>query len=100
MTNMINVTVDLETYCPFCGKSAIVKVPLDGFIAWRGGTVVQEAFPELDENTRERLISGICPECWDKMFSIPEDDDDEEDYDDCDYEVGYDPYMGCFTDDC
>lgn len=20
--------------------------------------------------------------------------------DDCDYEVGYDPYMGCYTDDC
>lgn len=22
------------------------------------------------------------------------------DDDDCDYEVGYDPYAGCFTDDC
>ena len=34
----------------------------------------------------------------------PEEDyEDEEypgDYDDCDYEVGYDPYMGCSTDDC
>ena len=20
--------------------------------------------------------------------------------DDCDYEVGYDPYLGCYTDDC
>lgn len=25
---------------------------------------------------------------------------DYEDYDDCDYECGFDPYMGCFTDDC
>lgn len=25
---------------------------------------------------------------------------DEEYYDDCDYEVGYDPYLGCFSDDC
>jgi hypothetical protein len=24
----------------------------------------------------------------------------EEPEDDCDYEVGYDPYCGCFTDDC
>lgn len=23
-----------------------------------------------------------------------------EEYDDCDYECGFDPYMGCFTDDC
>ena len=22
------------------------------------------------------------------------------DYDDCDYEMGYDPYRGCFSDDC
>lgn len=26
---------------------------------------------------------------------------EEEDYpDDCDYEIGFDPYLGCFTDDC
>ena len=30
----------------------------------------------------------------------PEPDDDYDDYDDCDYDIGYDPYMGCFTDDC
>jgi hypothetical protein len=22
------------------------------------------------------------------------------DWDDCDYECGFDPYMGCYTDDC
>jgi hypothetical protein len=22
------------------------------------------------------------------------------DWDDCDYECGFDPYLGCFTDDC
>ena len=27
--------------------------------------------------------------------------DDDYDYgDDCDYDCGYDPYLGCFTDDC
>lgn len=35
----------------------------------------------------------------------PDDVFVEEDYgteepDDCDYEVGFDPYMGCFTDEC
>ena len=25
---------------------------------------------------------------------------DESEIDDCDYEVGYDPYLGCFSDDC
>lgn len=100
MFNMINETVAVETRCPFCGKTAIVEVPTDGFIAWQGGATVQRAFPNLDADTRERLVSGICPTCWDKMFSVPDDDEDEEDYDDCDYEMGFDPYLGCFSDDC
>ena len=31
-----------------------------------------------------------------------EDEDEEFDdwEDDCDYEMGFDPYMGCFSDDC
>lgn len=100
MFNMINETVAIETSCPFCGKTSVIEVPMDGFIQWVGGALVQDAFPNLDVDIRERLISGICPTCWDKMSSVPDDDEDDEDYDDCDYEVGYDPYMGCFTDDC
>jgi len=100
MFNMINETVAIETRCPFCGKTAVVEVPTNGFIAWQGGATVQRAFPNLNADTRERLVSGICPTCWDKMFSVPDDDEDEEDYDDCDYEMGFDPYLGCFSDDC
>lgn len=43
--------------------------------------------------TPNELVHAICPVCG---FN----EEDETDYDDCDYEVGYDPYMGCFTDDC
>lgn len=28
------------------------------------------------------------------------DDEEIEDYDDCDYEVGFNPYMGCYDYDC
>lgn len=28
----------------------------------------------------------------DELYAVPDDD--------CDYEVGYDPYTGCFSDDC
>ena len=68
MFNMINETVAIETRCPFCGKTAIVEVPTDGFIAWQFGATVQKAFPKLDADIREQLVSGICPTCWDKMF--------------------------------
>lgn len=39
--------------------------------------------------------------CPDDGFPAPcEYEDDYYEDDDCDYEVRYDPYMGCYTDDC
>jgi hypothetical protein len=26
---------------------------------------VQEAFPDLSDDDRERMLTGICPQCWD-----------------------------------
>ena len=42
--------------------------------------------------TEDELCDAYCPVCGFDEEDAPEDD--------CDYEVGYDPYMGCFTDDC
>ena len=94
---VINGKISVATVCPLCGDTKVLTLPEEGYMAWQNGENIQNALPEFDANDRERLVSGICPSCWDKMFSYDEDD---EDYDDCDYEVGYDPYMGCFTDDC
>lgn len=52
-----------------------------------------------------------CPICGEPVYECDWDDDDlseylcpvcefEEPEDDCDYEMGFDPYCGCFTDDC
>lgn len=38
-----------------------------------------------------------------KRDRLEEEEEEEEDYEEEDYEgieIGYDPYMGCFTDDC
>lgn len=55
--------------CMFCGESATVTVPADGFAAWQSGTLIQRAFPEMTPDTRELLISGTHPACWDKMMA-------------------------------
>ena len=39
-----------------------------------GDILVQDAFPNLDKEQREFLISGITPQEWNKTFG--EDDDD------------------------
>lgn len=42
-----------------------------------------------------------CCHCPDDLHPAPcEEEEDYYEGDDCDYEVGYDPYCGCYTDDC
>lgn len=51
---------------------------------------------EMDNALAKALEQAeVAPEEW-------EDENEEFDdwEDDCDYEVGFDPYMGCFSDDC
>ncbi len=88
------------TTCPFCGHTNEVAVNEADYWDWQDGALVQNAFPYLTADEREMLVSGICPDCWDKMFS--EDPDEvEEDYEpDYDLDMGFDPYMGCYSWDC
>ncbi len=92
--------VTITTTCPFCGHINEVAVNKSDYWEWQNGALVQDAFPYLTADERETLVSGICPACWDRMFSFPNDEEDDELFDDCDYEMGFDPYLGCFSDDC
>ena len=99
--NSVNVTVT----CPICGAESHMVLDYRSFENWMNGELVQNAFPYLDANERELLVSGICSECWSKMF--PSEEEEEEDEDDLDYdydydydEVGFNPYMGCYDYDC
>ena len=63
----------IATRCPQCGKMKDMEVSQEAYQKWVSGTLIQNAFPELPADERERLITGICPPCWTKMFA--EDDD-------------------------
>ena len=41
-----------------------------------GDILVQDAFPNLDKEQREFLISGITPDEWNNTFGEEEDDDE------------------------
>lgn len=86
------------TCCPFCGTETEIAVSASDYFYWQEGKLAQDAFPYLSADERETLISGICPSCWKSMF--PPEEEEEEEFDDCDFETGFDPYVGCFTDDC
>lgn len=66
--NRIYVTISIQ--CPMCGRENIVKMTLEQYNRWwDNNEYVQNIFPEKSSSEREVLISGICPTCWDKLFS-------------------------------
>jgi hypothetical protein len=69
--------MDIITQCPFCGVAHIVTIrSADDYITWRyDGVSAQDAFPYLNAEERELLISGICSDCWDKLDGIDDEDD-------------------------
>ena len=91
--------VTIVTVCPICNRTNEITVKEADFILWSAGTLVQDAFPYLSADEREMLISGICPDCWENLFSEEEEEEDEEPSD-WDLEVGFDPYEGGYTWDC
>lgn len=66
--------VKLTPLCPVCGTTVTLVVNAADYKAWQGGVFAQAAFPYLSPELRETLISGICPPCWDEMFTDNEDD--------------------------
>lgn len=60
-------TKSFPVYCPICHETTNVTVSIAGYRAWLNGALIQKAMPELTAAERERLISGICPKCWDTI---------------------------------
>lgn len=46
-----------------------LNVTLEQIKAWKGGTLAQDAFPQLDADEREFLMTGITPTEWNEMFA-------------------------------
>jgi len=59
--------------CPRCEREYILPCNKEDLIAFQNGEkLAQEAFPYMPAQYREMLISGLCPECWDEIFSDEE----------------------------
>lgn len=53
----------ISNICPICNKEECISVPTENFKLWQDGTLIQDAFPFLNECQREFLITGMCEEC-------------------------------------
>jgi len=64
-----NTTYIVETpQCGLCKKGGTVEVPMEGFLVYQLGGLIQEAFPDLDKSLREQIISGTHPICWKEAY--------------------------------
>lgn len=74
----IGLTVSVTIECPFqterCQgpKTFVTTAGLWGDYI-RGIKTVQEIWPTLSAEDRERFITGVCPGCWDDEFEELQD---------------------------
>ena len=69
---MNNVYVDVK--CPSCGKITKIEMTNDQYYKYKNNNdLIQNIFPNLTPQIREMLITGICPDCWNKIFNYNDD---------------------------
>jgi hypothetical protein len=71
----VEVTVDRGIYA---GRSATFPNVTEGemnegYALYRGGALIQRAFPFLNADQREFLMTGTYPEEWDAMWAEEEE---------------------------
>lgn len=54
--------------CAFTGEEYECRVPTAGVLKFLAGEPAQRAFPDLNLDDREFLISGISPKGWSSRF--------------------------------
>ena len=63
----------IEMTCKRCKRRRVMKVPLEGYLAWKSGLkLLQDAMPYVSDGDREMLRSGICETCFDDLFKEEE----------------------------
>lgn len=73
--------VTIITACPICGRVNEIATNEEDYFDWSfDGVLAQDAFPYLSADEREMLVSGICPDCWNRMFPAEDEDEDMEDW--------------------
>lgn len=68
----MNKDYTIRTECPFCFKIHNTPATIEQVLELDSPNrrPIQEIFPELTPAEREIIISGTCPDCWNKYMNI------------------------------
>ena len=50
--------------CPYCGRVKTLTVSAVKWRAWRAGNLLAQQVG-LSADDTERMMTGLCPDCWD-----------------------------------
>lgn len=68
-------TVEVQKECGICHQMKTVLMTEDEYENLErylnGEGLIQEMLPDIDYRERELFISGICKDCWTRMFGTP-----------------------------
>ena len=75
---MKNKKINVNVPCGFCHAEFPIQMTESQFneLMSPHRRHIQDIMPELAPEMRELFISGMCPKCWDKLFSF-EDEEEE-----------------------
>lgn len=59
--------------CQMCHQSSVLDLDEVAVLAWQGGLHIQNAFPHLSADSRELILTGTHPSCWDEMMGDSDD---------------------------
>ena len=66
--------------CPMCGQKTYLRMTEEEENQWRKyacfGGHIQDRFPDMDEQKREYIKSGYCPDCQKALFGTEYDRSD------------------------
>lgn len=72
------VEVKITQQCKCCKGVKSIIISMEDYITWlQGKKNIQDIFPEMSPGDREFFfITGICPDCWDRIFVEPSSEEE------------------------
>jgi len=69
--NLKGFTMRIERQSVLTGKTHVMDLPvtMHQYLSWREGMLIQDAMPNLSDDEREFIMTGITPEEWDAMLN-------------------------------
>lgn len=55
--------------CPTCNETTNVEISSQNLFDYNQGALIQNVFPSLTAEVRERFLTGYCPPCWKNLFA-------------------------------